>query len=105
PADKRGDLKENIKRATAPSCAAWPLVALSSRDNNSHVADLERRVVLRSDEYCRINDEFRASEDRYCDIVEAQTECIVRWLPDGTRKFVNEGYWRGQPSRARPLRP
>lgn len=32
------------------------------------------------------------SEERYRLIVENQTELIVRWLPDGTRTFVNESY-------------
>jgi PAS domain S-box-containing protein len=33
-------------------------------------------------------------EERYRMIVERQTEFIVRWLPDGTRTFVNESYCR-----------
>jgi PAS domain S-box-containing protein len=33
-------------------------------------------------------------EERYRMIVEHQTEFIVRWLPDGTRTFVNESYCR-----------
>ncbi|MAT98259.1 MAG: hypothetical protein CL608_14035 [Anaerolineaceae bacterium] len=35
---------------------------------------------------------LRQSEERYRRIVEDQTEFIVRWLPDGTRTFVNEAY-------------
>jgi len=34
------------------------------------------------------------SEERYRRIVEDQTEFLVRWLPDGTRTFVNESYCR-----------
>lgn len=34
------------------------------------------------------------SEDRYRSVVEDQTEFIVRWLPDGTRTFVNQSYCR-----------
>ncbi len=36
--------------------------------------------------------DLRASEQRYRAVVDAQTEFIVRWLPDGTRTFVNEAY-------------
>jgi PAS domain S-box-containing protein len=56
--------------------------------------DLERRVALRTDQLSRINEELRASEARYRNVVEMQTEFIVRWLPDGTRTFVNEAYCR-----------
>jgi PAS domain S-box-containing protein len=35
---------------------------------------------------------IRRSEERYRRVVEDQTEFIVRWLPDGTRTFVNEAY-------------
>jgi PAS domain S-box-containing protein len=37
---------------------------------------------------------LRQSEERYRLIVENQTEFIVKWLPDGTRTFVNESYCR-----------
>jgi PAS domain S-box-containing protein len=62
--------------------------------------DLERRVALRTEELMRINEELRASEARYRNVVETQTELIVRWLPDGTRTFVNEPYCRfaGRPA-------
>jgi PAS domain S-box-containing protein len=56
--------------------------------------DLERRVALRTEELLRINEELRASEVRYRNVVETQTEFIVRWLPDGTRTFVNDAYRR-----------
>src|SRR5579872_2248856 len=35
---------------------------------------------------------LRASEDRYRDLVESQTEMICRYLPDSTLTFVNEAY-------------
>ena len=35
---------------------------------------------------------LRQSEERYRRIVEDQLDLIVRWLPDGTRLFVNEAY-------------
>ena len=34
----------------------------------------------------------RESEARYRGIVQYQTECIDRWLPDGTLTFVNDAY-------------
>jgi len=40
------------------------------------------------------NEALRSSEERFRNVVEDQTEFIVRWLPDGTRTFVNESYCR-----------
>jgi PAS domain S-box-containing protein len=37
---------------------------------------------------------LEASEQRYRDVVEDQTEFISRFLPDGTHVFVNEAYCR-----------
>ena len=37
---------------------------------------------------------LRESETRYRAIVEDQTEFVVRWLPDGTRTYVNDAYCR-----------
>jgi PAS domain S-box-containing protein len=37
---------------------------------------------------------LKASEMRYRAIVEDQTELVTRWLPDGTRTFVNDAYCR-----------
>ena len=56
--------------------------------------DLERRVALRTDELQRINEDLRASEARYRDVVETLNDFIVRWTPDGTRTFTNEAYNR-----------
>lgn len=36
--------------------------------------------------------ELRKSESHYRGIVQYQTECIDRWLPDGTLTFVNDAY-------------
>jgi len=35
---------------------------------------------------------LQESESRYRGIVQYQTECIIRWLPDGTVTFVNDAY-------------
>jgi two-component system cell cycle sensor histidine kinase/response regulator CckA len=43
----------------------------------------------------RATDEaLRQSEARYRAVVQDQAEFIVRWLPDGTRTFVNDAYVR-----------
>ena len=40
----------------------------------------------------RADDALRASEQRYRDVVEDQTELICRFLPDGRLTFINEAY-------------
>jgi len=40
------------------------------------------------------NKQLEASEQRYRNVVEDQTEFISRFLPDGTHDFVNEAYCR-----------
>jgi len=42
----------------------------------------------------RAGEDLAASEERYRNIVEDQTEFISRFLPDGTHVFVNEAYCR-----------
>ena len=42
----------------------------------------------------RVENALRESESRYRGIVQYQTECIDRWLPDGTVTFVNDAYCR-----------
>ncbi|HEU5437766.1 MAG TPA: PAS domain S-box protein [Ktedonobacterales bacterium] len=42
----------------------------------------------------RMEQEMQASEARYRDLVETQTELICRYLPDGTLTFVNDSYCR-----------
>jgi PAS domain S-box-containing protein len=56
--------------------------------------ELERRVALRTEQLSRTNEDLRASEARYRDVVQAQSEFIVRWKADGTRTFVNEAFCR-----------
>ena len=45
-------------------------------------------------EYRRRTEALAESEKRYRTIIANQTEFVVRWLPDGTRTFVNESYCR-----------
>ncbi|MFA4876987.1 MAG: PAS domain S-box protein [Methanoregula sp.] len=40
----------------------------------------------------RIEEALRASEQRFRDVVEDQTEFICRFLPDGSLTFINEAY-------------
>jgi PAS domain S-box-containing protein len=42
----------------------------------------------------RAEEALRASEARYRDLVETQTEMICRYLPDGRLTFVNDAYCR-----------
>ncbi len=42
----------------------------------------------------RAEESVRRAEELFRDIVEDQEEMIVRWLPDGTRTFVNRAYCR-----------
>ena len=39
-------------------------------------------------------DALRASEQRYRDVVETQSELVCRYLPDTTLTFVNDAYCR-----------
>lgn len=56
--------------------------------------DLERRVGLRTEELLRMNEDLRASESRYRDVVETLNDFIVRWKPSGVRTFVNDAFCR-----------
>ncbi|HEX6964138.1 MAG TPA: PAS domain S-box protein [Lacipirellula sp.] len=62
--------------------------------------ELERRVAHRTEQLSRMNEELRASEARYRDVVQTQAEFIMRWTADGTRTFVNEAFsrFRNRPS-------
>lgn len=42
----------------------------------------------------RAEDDLRRSEEYYRSLIEDQEEFVVRWLPDGTRTFVNYAYCR-----------
>jgi two-component system cell cycle sensor histidine kinase/response regulator CckA len=56
---------------------------------------LRSLAVVRDMTTRRATDEaLRQSEARYRAVVQDQAEFIVRWLPDGTRTFVNDAYVR-----------
>jgi PAS domain S-box-containing protein len=42
----------------------------------------------------RADEALRASEERYREVVECQTDLVCRFLPDSTLTFVNEAYCR-----------
>jgi PAS domain S-box-containing protein len=51
-------------------------------------------LVVDMTERKQAEEELRASEQRYRDVVETQTELICRYRPDTTLTFVNEAYCR-----------
>ncbi len=51
-------------------------------------------VVRDIDDRKRAEEALRKSEDRYREVVEAQTEFIVRWAPGGRLTFLNDAYCR-----------
>jgi PAS domain S-box-containing protein len=64
---------------------------------NEHTAALDNALAALKEEINerrRTEEELRKSEIRYRTIIENQTEFVVRWLPDGTRTFVNDAYCR-----------
>ncbi len=55
---------------------------------------LVRGSVVDISERLRADNELRRSKERYRTVVDAQRELLLRWLPDGTRTFVNRAYCR-----------
>jgi PAS domain S-box-containing protein len=72
-----------------------PIEISSSIINDSNGNPFSVIHVIRDLTYRRQTEEaLRASEERYRNIVEDQTEFICRFLPDGTHVFVNGAYCR-----------
>ncbi|MCX6689211.1 MAG: PAS domain S-box protein [Methanoregula sp.] len=59
-------------------------------DNIRYIIAITRDITAQK----RTEEALRASETRYKNVVEDQTEFIARFLPDGTHVFVNEAYLR-----------
>jgi PAS domain S-box-containing protein len=82
---------QNISRDRGEIFCDWFNTPIMSDDGEfqyliSMVRDVTDRVIA--------DEELRRSELRYRAVVEDQNEFIVRWLPDGTRTFVNQSYCR-----------
>lgn len=56
------------------------------------MARMRSHLVTAVDEAKKSDAELRRRESLFRQIVEDQTDMIVRWLPDGTRIFVNGAY-------------
>ncbi len=56
--------------------------------------ELEKRVAERTEELELKNALLHESETRYRDVVEDQTEFVIRWLPNWEYTFVNGAYCR-----------
>jgi PAS domain S-box-containing protein len=83
--------------AIVPVAARATCLDGSVREIEAHMGRFgNRALVVFSDltERKQTEELLRRSEERYRLIVENQTEFIVKWLPDGTRTFVNESYCR-----------
>jgi PAS domain S-box-containing protein len=108
-----GEFKHRDGRVRVLDCQEHPVFAVDGRllamegiakdVTEAHAAaaeirelkeELERRVALRTEQLSRINEDLRASEARYRDVVQTQTEFIVRWTADGVRTFVNDAFCR-----------
>ena len=60
-------------------------------DPSVQFAELSRKIKQAASRQ-KANEMLRASEHRYRDVVEDQTEFICRFLPDGKLTFINEAY-------------
>ncbi len=58
------------------------------------LAETNRQLQHEIAEHRRTEAHLKASEARYRNVVEDQTELICRWQPDGTLTFVNDAYCR-----------
>lgn len=63
------------------------------RDNQGRALHMTGTVIDATPRK-RAEESLRRAEELFRDIVDDQEEMIVRWLPDGTRTFVNRAYCR-----------
>jgi len=103
-----GDM-EQIRNLAAGGIPVYSTEKRYVRKDGSILRALLRVTVLRNEEggvryfaaqiediteRKRAEEELLASEQRYRNVVEDQTEFISRFLPDGTHVFANEAYCR-----------
>jgi PAS domain S-box-containing protein len=68
--------------------------ARATQRDESGQAAASLGVVFDITERKRADEALQASEERYRDVVEAQTDLVCRYLPDATLTFVNGAYCR-----------
>jgi two-component system cell cycle sensor histidine kinase/response regulator CckA len=75
------------------------MVLSSMQTHSDNPGPLSLAVVRDMTTDAATHEALRQSEARYRAVVQDQAEFIVRWLPNGTRTFVNDAYVRyfGQP--------
>lgn len=104
PSLKREGLGHLVRRAFQGAYVEFPPVSYAEnqwlqtamypvRDNSGDIREI---VVMHQNVTQRVlaEEALRASELFLRQLVEDQTELLVRWLPDGTRTFINESYCR-----------
>ncbi len=72
----------------------WVLQSISPIIDEAGVVTHFVSAQIDDTEHKRAVEALQESEERYRAVVEDQTELIARWLPDGTRTFINESYCR-----------
>jgi PAS domain S-box-containing protein len=91
---KNGCLREELNAHSVDNYT-FPIEISSSIIHDSNGKPFSMIHVIRDLTYRRQAEEaLKASEERYRNIVEDQTEFICRFLPDGTHFFVNGAYCR-----------
>ena len=89
-----GEFWQVVTNRSVAVFAIWVTALLGASAKHSgflatvSAAISEEQIATRK----QAEEELRQSEERYRAIVEEQTEWIGRFLPDGTRTFVNQAY-------------